>query len=394
MSGQLAGVYADFNDHVRRGQLLARLDTTVLHEAVVEANASLDAARATLDQREFELQQQQQLHDSHVATESEYQTARFNAASARANLESAQANLERARRNLDFARISSPIDGVVVERNVEVGQTVAASLSAPQLFLIAGNLEHMQILAAVDEADIGSIHTAQPVHFTVQAWPNDQFTGSVEQIRLNPTTTDNVVSYTVVVDVPNPGTRLLPGMTATVAFQIARAENVLEIPNAALRFRPTQAMLAAVQRPGSRGPGSGQPAGATTSGAGDSGRAGGRTREGDRAGRGGGAQGGRGAGPRDRAAAAGPGDSSGFTQAGGEDNVAWLWYVDASGRLAVTAVRTGMTDGQMTQVIGSDLSAGMNVIAGVTGGAPAESEATNPFQSNQPRGRGGFRGVF
>ena len=160
-------------------------------------------------------------------------------------MKSAQVALDRARKNLSYTEIYAPIDGVVVERNVDVGQTVAASLSAPQLFLIANDLSQMQILASVDESDIGLIHEGQDVRFTVQAYPNQTFTGTVRQVRLQSTTTENVVNYTVVVTVANPKGKLLPGMTATVEFLTGSAENALIVPNAALRFRATPDMMAA-----------------------------------------------------------------------------------------------------------------------------------------------------
>ena len=159
-------------------------------------------------------------------------------------MKSAQIALDRAKQNLSYTSIYAPIDGVIVERNVDVGQTVAASLSAPQLFLIANDLSEMQILASVDESDIGLIKDGAAAQFTVQSYPNEHFDGKVQQVRLQSTTTDNVVSYTAVVSVGNPTGKLLPGMTATVNFVTGSADNVLTVPNAALRIKPTAQMLA------------------------------------------------------------------------------------------------------------------------------------------------------
>jgi HlyD family secretion protein len=175
-------------------------------------------------------------------TASELAATEYALAAARAGATSAQVALDRARRNLSYTAIHAPIDGIVVERNVDMGQTVAASLAAPQLFLIANDLSRMRILASVDESDIGQIHEGQPVHFTVQAYPGEIFTGVVRQVRLQSTTRENVVNYTVVVEVRNPEGKLLPGMTATVSFVIGSAADVLTVPNAALHFQPTGAV--------------------------------------------------------------------------------------------------------------------------------------------------------
>src|SRR5204863_4525498 len=184
--------------------------------------------------------------DSKVITASEFNTAQSNYEVAKANLKSAQIALDKARQNLAYTNIYAPIDGVIVERTVDVGQTVAASLSAPELFLIANDLSEMQILAKVDESDIGQIAVGQPVTFTVQAYPNRSFTGTVQEVRLQSTTQDNVVNYTTVISVSNVDGKLLPGMTATVQFLTGSAKNALLVPNAALRFRATPEMMAEV----------------------------------------------------------------------------------------------------------------------------------------------------
>ncbi len=243
VSGQISQIYVDFNDKVKKGELLARIDPTLEEQAVEDAQAQLEKAQAQLTQAQDEYGRDKQLFDAKVITASEFGTDQSNFSVGQATVKSAQIALDRAKQQLAYTSIYSPIDGVIVERNVDVGQTVAASLSAPQLFLIANDMSEMQILASVDESDIGQIKNGQPVQFTVQSYPNQNFTGTVQQVRLQSTTADNVVNYTAVVSVQNPGGKLLPGMTATVQFLTASASNVLAVPNAALRIKPTPEML-------------------------------------------------------------------------------------------------------------------------------------------------------
>ncbi|MBX3693627.1 MAG: efflux RND transporter periplasmic adaptor subunit [Steroidobacteraceae bacterium] len=347
VSGRVVATYADFNDRVTKGQLIARIDPTLLEQAVRDAQAGLERSRALYQQADVEYQRNLGLFKEKVLTEIEFDTTRFAREVAAANVKSAEVALERARQNLAYTEIYAPIDGIVVERNVDVGQTVAASLSAPQLFLIANDLARMQILASVAESDIGAIHKGQPVTFTVQAFPEQSFTGTVQQVRLQSTTTENVVNYTVVIEVANPGEKLLPGMTASVDFVTGEAKDVLTIPNAALRFRATEAMLAEVRKAG-------------------------------------GTQGQRASGTRPAGEARGSGDARGTGERRPAD-LAILWYVDGNGRLARLPVRTGLTDGQRTEISGEGLKEGMNVIIGVTqSGASAQS--SSPFQSAPMQG--------
>ena len=248
VSGKIVAIHADFNDRVKQGQLIAQIDPVLLQQTVRDAQAGLERSQAELEQTQREYERNKQLFERKVLTEIDFNTAKYAYDVAQANVKSAQVTLERARQNLAYANIYAPIDGVVVERDVDVGQTVAASLSAPQLFLIANDLSQMQILAAVDESDIGAIHEGQSARFTVQAYPNETFTGSVKQVRLQSKTTENVVNYTVVVSVSNPNAKLLPGMTATIDFLTGSAKDVLLVPNAALRFRPTEEMRAQVRK--------------------------------------------------------------------------------------------------------------------------------------------------
>ncbi|HEV7716544.1 MAG TPA: efflux RND transporter periplasmic adaptor subunit, partial [Steroidobacteraceae bacterium] len=248
VSGKIVAINVDFNDRVKKGQLIARIDPTLLEQAVRDGQAGLERNQAQAEQSELEFKRNENLFERKVLTEIEFNTAKYSLAVARANVKSAQVTLDRARQNLSYTEIYAPIDGIVVERNVDVGQTVVASMSTPQLFLIANDLAQMQILAAVDENDIGAIHESQAVRFSVQAYPNQHFSGEVKQVRLQSKTTENVVNYTVVVRVSNANGKLLPGMTATLDFLTGTATNALLVPNAALRFRPTDEMRAEVRK--------------------------------------------------------------------------------------------------------------------------------------------------
>lgn len=245
VSGQVSALYVDFNDKVKKGQLLARIDPTLQQQAVAESQASLERADAQLAQAKSEFDRNKQLFDAQVITATEFSTIQVTYRLAQSNVRSAQINLERSRQNLAYTSIYSPIDGVIVSRAVELGQTVAASLSTPELFRIAESLAEMQILASVDESDIGKILVGQPATFTVSAFPAQAFKGTVRQKRLLSVVTENVVNYTVVLAVANDDGRLLPGMTATVKFLTSRAEEVLAVSNAALRFVPTAEQLGA-----------------------------------------------------------------------------------------------------------------------------------------------------
>ncbi|HMC20853.1 MAG TPA: efflux RND transporter periplasmic adaptor subunit [Thermoanaerobaculia bacterium] len=239
VSGQVSELLVDYNDHVKKGQLLARIDPTLAQQAVADAGANVSKAIAQEGQAQRDYKRNQELVNAGLIARSEYETTQSSLDVARANVRSAQVALDRAKQNLAYTSIYAPIDGVVVDRNVQQGQTVAASLSAPQLFLIANDLSHMQILAQVGESDIAQITQGQTVNFTVQALPNQKFHGTVQQVRLQSTTSDNVVNYTVVVAVDNPKGKLLPGMTARVDFLTNSATNVLKVSNAALRFHPS-----------------------------------------------------------------------------------------------------------------------------------------------------------
>lgn len=238
VSGTIARLEVDYNDAVRKGEVLAVLDQALFAAQVKEAEASVAKARAGLAQAEDEFQRNQPLFDKGFLSAQEFLPVRIGVDTARAALAAAEASLVRAKTNLAYTVIRSPIDGTVIKRSVEAGQTVAASLNTPTLFLIARDLKQMQIEADVDESDIGRIRTGQAVRFTVQSYPDKTFTGTVSQLRLQPRTISNVVNYTVLVEAANPEGVLLPGMTATLDFVVSRVENALLAPNAALRFQP------------------------------------------------------------------------------------------------------------------------------------------------------------
>ena len=388
VSGQISQIFVDYNDHVSANQLMARIDPTLLQQAVRSSEADLTRSRAELAQAEQTLTRTEGLAAQGAATQEALDAARLARDVAQAARTSAEVAVERARQNLTYSEIRSPVDGVVLVRTAEVGQTVAASLSAPQLFLIAGDLSQMEILAAVDESDIGKIHVGQKAEFTVQAYPDETFEGTVRQVRLQSTTLENVVNYTVAVSVVNEEGKLLPGMTATVDFLVSEAKDVFKVPNAALRFRPTEEMIAILRemraaREASEAGTHGAAGSADSAGAADS--TGGRRRGGERmAGDGMAAPGERrvastGGGGRTAAGEAQRGGGTGTWRSGATDRGV-LWHLDATGKPVPLPVRTGLTDGQNTEVTGPGLEEAMQVIAGVTTGSKTAS--TSPFQSN------------
>jgi HlyD family secretion protein len=243
VSGTIEKLYVDFNDTVKKGQVLIKLDRSLLNAEVLSANATLLKNQAELAQAEAEFERSKKLFEKGFLSESDYILAETSLQTARAAIQSSKATLKRAKTNQKYAVIKSPIDGTVIERNVDEGQTIASSFSTPQLFVIAEDMSRMQIEASVDESDIGLIKQGMEVRFTVQAYPDDEFTGTVRQVRLKPVTVSNVVTYTVVVDAPNDSGRLMPGMTATVDFIIDSRQQVLTVPNSALSFKPTAEML-------------------------------------------------------------------------------------------------------------------------------------------------------
>ncbi|MDD2332705.1 MAG: efflux RND transporter periplasmic adaptor subunit, partial [Candidatus Cloacimonetes bacterium] len=240
VSGKIYKIYKDFNSSVRRGELLATIDTEILKTNLEAAKSDLSKAKITEQDAKIDFDLLTELAGKDMAASYEVKKAEFKHLQAIQSTMNAQISLQRAQKNLDNAYITSPIDGVVVSREVDEGQTVAASMNAPTLFKIANNLEDMQITAGVDEADIGKIKIGMPVEFTVDAHPNQNFEGSIKQIRLDPQTDQNVVSYNIIIDAKNPDRKLLPGMTANVTVIVQSKSSVLRIPESATRFRPSK----------------------------------------------------------------------------------------------------------------------------------------------------------
>ena len=260
VSGSIAALYADFNSIVKKGQVLARLDPSLYNSAIEQAQANLvkaqadhERTRVSLVDAESKLARAKQLSDRQLIPANELDAAEVTRATIEAQLRSSSASVTQARASLEQARvnlaktvITSPIDGIVISRNVDVGQTVAASMSAPTLYVIAADLSQMQLNASIDESDLGSVAEGQAVRFTVDAYPNDTFRGVVKQVRLNPVVTSNVVTYATIVTAPNADMKLKPGMTASLTIEVARRDDVLRAPAAALRFRPTADVLKAL----------------------------------------------------------------------------------------------------------------------------------------------------
>lgn len=250
VSGEIDKIFVDYNSVVKKGQLLAELDKSNLLENLRQAEASVRSAESELEYSKTSFQRTKQLYEANAATQIAYDESRNSLVKAETSLQNAQSNLDKAKVNLGYAEIYSPIDGVVLSREVEVGQTVAASYSTPTLFTIANDLTQMKVEADVDEADIGQVVVGQRVTFSVDAYIDDIFHGEVQQIRLQPTTTNNVVTYTVIITAHNPELKLLPGMTASVTI-VTEEETGLAVPAEALSFVPSEEFLS---QQGPKGP--------------------------------------------------------------------------------------------------------------------------------------------
>ena len=243
VSGMITDLYADFNTKVKKGQLLAKLDSSTFEAAVTQARAYLAKAQADLTNAVKIEGRNRQLLASQLIAQSDYDLSKTQLEDAKATVDQTAASLKQAESNLGYTVIRSPISGVVVARDVDRGQTVAAGFNAPVLFVIAEDLTKMQVAANVDEADIGQVESGQMVKFTVDAYPGEPFEGTVHQVRINSVTTQNVVTYTVMINTPNPDERLLPGMTATVNIINASRTGVLRVPVAATRLMPPASLL-------------------------------------------------------------------------------------------------------------------------------------------------------
>lgn len=240
VSGKIVALHADFNSPVRKGQLVAQIDPTTYNATLAQAEGDLVSSRATVLLKAQNLERKKALFPQRASSQQDLDQAVAELAQAQATVTIKEAAVASARANLGYCQITSPVDGVVIARKVDIGQTVIAAMSTPVLFTVAQDLSKMNISATVSEADIGQVHAGQPVDFTVDAFPDETFHGVVHQVRKAPTTTQNVVTYETIISVDNAQQKLFPGMTADVAILVAEKKNVLSVPNAALRYAPAE----------------------------------------------------------------------------------------------------------------------------------------------------------
>ncbi len=366
VSGKIDKLYVDFNSRVKEGQVIAELDQAQFITRVKQneanyqsAEASLEKTKVTLDNTKKKYDRAMNLFEKELisfeekeAIETQYYSAMADIQSSEARLEQAESQLDSSKVDLTYTIIKSPIDGVVINRRVNIGQTVAASFQAPVLFQIANDLSKMQVECSVDEADIGKVKEGQKVRFTVDAFPDENFTGKVSQVRYAPEIVQNVVTYTTIVEVDNPEMKLRPGMTATASVVTGEAKNVLRVPNSALRFNPSlspeemrELMESMRQEMRERRGGSSRPEG---------------SRPGEDA---------------HRQATQRPGSGQhasgmrGFSMQGARmRQFARVWMEDESGKLKMAFVRTGVTDNNYTEIVSGSLKEGQLVITGETSG--------------------------
>ena len=243
VSGIVSKLYVDYNSIVKKGQVIAELDKTNLISELNRSRADLTSAQSTLNYEQSNFNRYKTLHDKGLVSADEFESARLSYEKARQTVASSRESVRKAETNLGYATITSPIDGVVLSKAVEEGQTVAASFNTPELFTIAQDLTDMRVIADIDEADIGGVQEGQRVSFTVDAFPDDHFEGKVTQVRQQATTSSNVVTYEVVISAPNNDLKLKPGLTANVTIYTMEKNNVLAVPSKALRFTPNEALL-------------------------------------------------------------------------------------------------------------------------------------------------------
>ena len=243
VSGIVSKLFVDYNSVVKKGQVIAELDKTNLISELNTAKANLASAQSTLDYELANYNRYKTLFDKGLVSADEYENAKLNYEKARQSVNSSRENVQKAQTNLGYATITSPIDGIVLSKSVEEGQTVAASFNTPELFTIAQDLTDMRVIADIDEADIGGVKEGQRVSFSVDAFPDDSFEGTVTQVRQQATTESNVVTYEVVISAPNKDLKLKPGLTANVTIFTLEKNDVLTVPSKALRFTPNEALL-------------------------------------------------------------------------------------------------------------------------------------------------------
>ncbi|HXH37070.1 MAG TPA: efflux RND transporter periplasmic adaptor subunit [Thermoanaerobaculia bacterium] len=357
VSGVIARLYVDFNSRVKNGQLLAELDPTPFQQTVEQRQADLTKARVDAANAKITFERSSRLVKAGLSPQSDLDSAKAAYEGANAQVQQTTAALNQSLTNLKYTKIISPIDGIVVDRQYDVGQTVAASFQAPTLFSIAQDLTKMQVQADVDQSDIGRIAIGQTARFTVDSYPDQEFRGRISQIRLNATVTQNVVTYPVIIEVPNPDEKLRPKMTANVTIDVATVQDVLRIANGALRFKPDTAVLGAAPSTTAGGAARGNAQTATTSGGPSPEQR--AARMGNRMRGVGGAAGALGAPPPARR------------------RPQTIYVLGADNKIKASEIRTGITDGHFTQIVSGDLKVGDNVIVGL---------ATSKVDSNPPPG--------
>lgn len=335
VSGKIVDLFADFNSTVTNGQVLARLDASTYERQLDQAQAELESSQASLKLSQANYRRAKELLDLKLVSQADFDQAEASLAQAQASLRLREASLSKVQVDVEKTTIFSPMDGVVISRAVDVGQTVAASLNAPTLFTIAQDLRKMRIEAQISEADVGGVEQGQSVTFTVDAFPDRTFTGAVSQVRFEPVIAQNVVNYIAIVDVENEDLKLRPGMTANASVVTARRENALRLPNAALRFRPAGDVSV-----------DGPPVG---------------ERRGNR------------------------------KAVGGAGARRTIYVLDEQGKILGKSVALGITDGNWTEVLGSTLSEGESIVTGMqtAGGKtePAKAAGNSPFMPSRRPGR-------
>ncbi|MFH1159491.1 MAG: efflux RND transporter periplasmic adaptor subunit [bacterium] len=359
VSGTIDKILVDFNDHVRQGEVIAILDTSYLAASLQDAYANFHRNEVQMRQTKRDYDRAKLLFEQKVVAEADYDLALTTYETALTNLRSSEAALNRAKINLKYATITAPIAGIVVSRAVDVGQTVASSFNTPTLFTIANDLTKMQVQASVDEADIGKILVGQAVTFTVDAYTGQTFEGKVSQIRLLPTVVQNVVNYTVIIDVPNPEMKLLPGMTANITIVVEEVTNVLKVPSVALRFNPPQEYINSISEE--------MPDSIRQRWE--------RFQQGSQEVRRTGSQEDRRTGSQEVRR---PGGS-------GRPAIGTLWVKEGE-KIVPRRVRVGLSDGSFTQVMGR-VEEGEEVVTGMNSEQATTNQQTNPFAPQVPRGR-------
>lgn len=387
VSGIIDKIFVDYNSLVKKGQVLARIDETPLLAQLEQSQATVENAEAEVDYQKANYDRYKALAEKQLIAQSDFDQVEYNYRKAKATLKNARSVYDRNKINLAYATITSPIDGIILDRAVDEGQTVAASFNTPTLFTIANDLTQMQVEASVDEADIGRVKMGQRVEFTVDAYPLDKFEGKVTEIRLQPVETSNVITYTVIIDAPNNELKLMPGMTANISFYVMEKKNIVLMPAGALNFVPDPRSLQAYQQkhpdmqidmPRNSGDASGKPGeGMANHPAGDSGFALGQ---------------GSGFTP-DRQAGDGPAQDAAPNDGFNEVTSALIWVKDGN-KIGPRRVELGDTDELYYEVI-SGLQAGEEVLTGISAKQAmsemkmnGNSESRSPFMPQRPGGNG------